>query len=149
LPGPWVPTVKLGSAGNLVGLWQNILYGDGTLNKCTSVVPSAAIDGHFGGNTEEATKTWQKYHGLSADGSVGPLTWKKAWSYVVWDDVPPFEGASFGTYDYVGENTIIMTARDASSNYGTPKVWRFDSISNPSNGFAPVFKTPDITFYEC
>lgn len=34
-------------------------------------------DGYYGPATERAVKSWQKKHGLSADGMVGPNTWSK------------------------------------------------------------------------
>lgn len=55
-------TIKKGSKGNAVKVWQIII---GTTS-----------DGNFGSGTENATKTWQKNHGLTADGIVGKNSWK-------------------------------------------------------------------------
>lgn len=54
-------TIKKGSKGNTVKVWQIII---GTMP-----------DGNFGSGTENATKTWQKNHGLTADGIVGKVSW--------------------------------------------------------------------------
>ena len=55
-------TIKKGSKGNAVKVWQIII--------------DAAADGNFGSGTESATKTWQSNHGLAADGIVGKMSWK-------------------------------------------------------------------------
>ena len=55
-------TIKKGSKGNAVKVWQIII--------------GAAADGNFGSGTEAVTKTWQGSHGLTADGIVGKNTWK-------------------------------------------------------------------------
>lgn len=55
-------TIKKGSKGNAVKVWQIII--------------GTTADGNFGGGTESMTKTWQKNHGLTADGIVGKNSWK-------------------------------------------------------------------------
>lgn len=55
-------TIKKGSKGNAVKVWQIII--------------GAAVDGNFGSGTERMTKTWQGNHGLTADGIVGAKSWK-------------------------------------------------------------------------
>ena len=57
-------TIKLGSTGEDVKAWQNIIH----------VTP----DGKFGPQTDAATRSWQRAHGLVADGVVGPKTWAAA-----------------------------------------------------------------------
>jgi len=57
-----MPTIKKGSKGKAVKVWQ--------------VIVGVPADGKFGSITEVATKTWQKNHGLVADGIVGPKSWK-------------------------------------------------------------------------
>ena len=55
-------TIKKGSKGNAVKVWQIII--------------GTTADGIFGSGTENMTKTWQKNHGLTADGIVGKNSWK-------------------------------------------------------------------------
>ena len=55
-------TIKKGSKGNAVKVWQIII--------------GTTADGNFGSGTESMTKTWQKNHGLKADGIVGKNSWK-------------------------------------------------------------------------
>lgn len=62
-------TLRLGSRGPDVAMWQRILNEPG-------VVP----DGVFGPKTEAATKGWQRSHDLEPDGIVGPKTWAAALS---------------------------------------------------------------------
>ena len=55
-------TIKKGSKGNAVKVWQIII--------------GTTPDSIFGSGTESVTKTWQKNHGLTADGIVGKNSWK-------------------------------------------------------------------------
>jgi len=63
-----IPTLRRGSQGDEVADLQTILnarYG-----------ADLDVDGNFGKATEAAVKAFQKSHGLTADGVVGPKTWK-------------------------------------------------------------------------
>ena len=81
-------TIQYGSRGQDVASWQTFLRGgqvdaDGD---CTAKEGDAIIsDGKFGPATRAATVEWQKQKGLTADGIVGPDTWKVA----VADSFPP------------------------------------------------------------
>lgn len=58
-----MPTIKRGSKGKAVKIWQIILG-------------NVTVDGDFGPATEAATRKWQAAHNLNSDGVVGPLTWR-------------------------------------------------------------------------
>jgi hypothetical protein len=62
--------------GNVVRLWQSILWVDGYDNGQNT----AFIDGGFGNNTHGQTLNWQsRYVGSGGvDGEVGPMTWGAA-----------------------------------------------------------------------
>ena len=55
--------VGLGSKGAAASLVQAII--------------GAKADGDFGPKSVSSLKAWQTANGLTADGSVGPVTWKK------------------------------------------------------------------------
>lgn len=57
-----MPTIRRGSKGKAVRIWQIII--------------GSTPDGVFGKNTDAKTRTYQKNHGLSVDGIVGPKSWK-------------------------------------------------------------------------
>lgn len=65
-----IKTIKNGSRGDLVTLWQSFLVLEG--------YNPNGIDGIFGKGCETATKNFQKNNGLTADGQAGPNTWYKA-----------------------------------------------------------------------
>lgn len=56
-----LPTIRKGSEGKAVKVWQAIV--------------GVKIDGNFGTNTEAKTVEFQKGRGLAADGIVGKNTW--------------------------------------------------------------------------
>lgn len=58
-------TIKQGNTGRVVKVWQVI-------------VGCLTVDGKFGAKTKAATMKWQKTHGLTPDGVVGPKTWNAA-----------------------------------------------------------------------
>jgi len=58
-----MPTIKKGSKGKAVKIWQIIL--------------GITADGVFGPITEQKTKEFQKKNGLVADGIAGPKSWQK------------------------------------------------------------------------
>ena len=62
------PTLRRGAKGESVELLQELLNVSGF---------QVVVDGDFGPKTEEVVKAFQKAKGLTDDGIVGPLTWKK------------------------------------------------------------------------
>jgi Putative peptidoglycan binding domain len=62
---------------DLVLMWQAILYVEGFLT-------SSGLDGDFGPNTANATKSWQTRYRVTADGRVGAATWAKADDQLYW-----------------------------------------------------------------
>ncbi len=83
LTNDWGDNVTMGvetgqSLGNVVGVWQSVLWSDGFLSNC-------GVDGGFGWNTYYATESWQhsatpERDGtyLWPDGVVGGATWAVA-----------------------------------------------------------------------
>lgn len=140
-----------GSFGDLVGFWQSILWADGRYNQCISRYPNNSIDGYFGTNTDVATKTWQNAAGLGADGSVGPLTWSKAWSRTTeitgmgdirWIKRSIYWGSaqSISTYRWRTSDPAWWDPRDE---------WHWQSPTWPSGGHTPRMVTGVRTFYTC
>lgn len=62
------PTIKMGSTGTAVRLAQK--------NLTLRFYDPGPVDGIFGAKTRSATKWYQTDHGLTADGIIGPKTWK-------------------------------------------------------------------------
>ena len=62
------PTLRKGDRGESVKYLQELLNDHGF---------ALAADGKFGSGTETAVKNFQQKNGLTADGIVGPATWKK------------------------------------------------------------------------
>ena len=61
-----MPTIREGSRGKHVHLWQRIIQ--------------AHVDGDFGPQTDGLTRVAQKMLGVKVDGIVGPITWVAALS---------------------------------------------------------------------
>lgn len=57
-----MPTITKGSIGKAVKIWQ--------------VIVGANPDGVFGPKTDTATRKFQRSHGLTVDGIVGPNSWR-------------------------------------------------------------------------
>lgn len=72
---PNMNTIKKGSTGYQVKVAQMLLIGLGY--SCGS----SGADGDFGNNTQSAVKRYQAVKGLSADGVIGPATWKSLLGY--------------------------------------------------------------------
>lgn len=64
-----LPVLKKGAKRDEVKSLQAILIGFGY--SCGS----SGVDGSFGAATDKAVRAYQKAHGLTVDGSVGPKTW--------------------------------------------------------------------------
>ncbi len=122
-PNTWaalVPTLRRGNNGNAVKAVQTLLNakrGAGLL-----------VDGDFGPGTEAAVKSFQSHAGLSADGVVGPTTWKNLiWHYeyinfgsTMCDQDPDGNGlANWGTAAGVGQ---LERAAATFSSYGYGKL---------------------------
>jgi peptidoglycan hydrolase-like protein with peptidoglycan-binding domain len=67
----YVLSTKQNSRQPAVRVWQEQLRSHGH--------PKLQVDGVFGPQTEALTKDFQRGHGLTPDGIVGPNTWRKAW----------------------------------------------------------------------
>ena len=112
-----LPALRIGSRGDLVRSWQTFLRGQG--------FDPGGLDGHFGDRTHEATKAFQRHHGLMVDGIAGRQTITRALqlgfelieepapdnsgsNFPPRPDFPPLVGtaarqAVFGRFDFVPE----------------------------------------------
>ena len=63
-----LPQISEGSKGTAVQIWESLI--------------KVAVTGKFDKRLDEATKAWQKKHGLSADGIVGPKSWREGFDSI-------------------------------------------------------------------
>jgi peptidoglycan hydrolase-like protein with peptidoglycan-binding domain len=65
-----LPVIRIGSQGAVVSAWQSFLK--------DAQFPISVVDGDFGRQTDEATRSYQQKNNLPADGIVGNMTYSKA-----------------------------------------------------------------------
>ena len=84
------PTVRMGSKGEAVQIAQFLLSAQGF-----GLAPHQ-VDGNFGQATHDAVVRFQRAHKLTADGVVGPGTWKQLFAHPPVAETPPtlHQGAS-------------------------------------------------------
>lgn len=63
-----LPQISEGSKGAAVQIWESIIQ--------------VAVTGKFDKRLDEATKAWQKKHSLTADGIVGPKSWREGFDTI-------------------------------------------------------------------
>lgn len=76
-PGQFTTTLREGSSGTAVRALQYYLR---LLSAYYNDIPSVTVDGIFGAATRTAVIAWQNHAGLTADGVVGPVTWKSIYT---------------------------------------------------------------------
>jgi peptidoglycan hydrolase-like protein with peptidoglycan-binding domain len=132
------PTIKQGSSGPDVVLWQKVI--------------GVATDGKFGPGTTAATKTWQTKRGLPADGIVGPKTWAAALgsgaavsgavpSYVVQPNDTPFTIARRFTGDGSRMFELAEANPETAPNIRNGIVFQGQALNLPNDwhvGYEPA-----------
>jgi hypothetical protein len=106
--------------GNLVRLWQALVYAD------HPSLPPSFVDGSFGPNTHAYTVWWQRQFGLDDDGEVGPNTWglantRKGPAYPLGDGT-----GVVWRYHYYGRYATVVLRQNSATG-----VWQF---KNPTTG---------------
>ncbi|AZZ49403.1 Peptidoglycan-binding (PGRP) domain of peptidoglycan hydrolases-containing protein [Rathayibacter rathayi NCPPB 2980 = VKM Ac-1601] len=96
--GALTVTVRSGSTGDAVSAAQTQLNANGA---------SLAVDGVFGAGTESAVTGFQSEAGLTADGIVGPATWKALIAGTGGGTTPPPSGDAATTAQAILDNPGI------------------------------------------
>ncbi|MCA0350706.1 MAG: penicillin-insensitive murein endopeptidase [Chloroflexi bacterium] len=122
-PNTWgelIVTVRRGDNGNAVKAIQTLLNAKRNAG--------LTVDGAFGAGTEIAVKSFQSHAGLSADGVVGPTTWKNLiWHYEYTDfsaNICDQDPDSNGNANWGVASTVAQIEAAASDfvGYGKGKV---------------------------
>ena len=107
--------------GNLVRMWQTILYVDGRFNSVSN------IDGQFGPNTHNWTVQWQDRHmDNDLSGRVGRNTWDRAWTMLEKYECVPETGEALAVYRNPALGRLQMFFMDCTTG-----LWRW---VDPSTG---------------
>ncbi|WP_230673778.1 peptidoglycan-binding domain-containing protein [Rathayibacter sp. Leaf248] len=108
--GALATTVRSGDSGDAVSAAQTQLTANGA---------SIAVDGAFGSGTDAAVKSFQSGAGLTADGIVGPATWKALIAGGGGGTTPPPSGDAAATaqaiLDDPGIEFVALTPDPAST----------------------------------
>ncbi len=105
---------RIGSKGDEVRKIQERLQASGFYK--------GPIDGDFGGGTEAAVKRFQKANGLTADGIVGPITWKTLFNEKILEppilEKPQYKGPETPAYKpgYIQPGLIIKRAGSGATD---------------------------------
>ncbi len=101
---------------NAVCLWQKVLWAEGATEKDLSRFDESDIDGHFGANTEYATKSLQARWNLSMDGVVGKATFGRADDYLRFSSGSDDRGQVLNLV-YRGRDWSFSVRRDSNGIY--------------------------------
>jgi hypothetical protein len=104
--------------GNIVGMWQAMMWSSLIGSDC-----GAFVDGIWGPNTRSRTITWQRNHGLTADGIVGPQTWAHAQSHLYQTGADSF----YDYWAYPGSKFTLRLRKDRVDGW-----WQWRPPTNPS-----------------
>ncbi|PAE27180.1 hypothetical protein CHI07_21120 [Paenibacillus sp. 7884-2] len=99
------PAVNYGSSGGFVSAVQSNLWASGYQTA------TGTVDGSFGSNTRTAVRYFQNLEGISADGSVGPITWDAFEDHVS-------SGFTTRTYDHWQSSYYTVYYADGNQVYG-------------------------------
>jgi peptidoglycan hydrolase-like protein with peptidoglycan-binding domain len=121
-------TVSSGAHSNLVVVIQ-IMTWQLDQQECG---PLIAIDGYFGPDTKNAVECWQRAHGLTVDGIVGPQTWASLGNALI------YNSASGSYYYYYNEYYVDFRMNGSTGvwAYGGPYAgsqWTTMNTSVPPN----------------
>ncbi len=96
------PTIRLGSTGEAVEAWQEVLDAIPGFVPKGMIASSVYTIGTFDQRTLTYTKRWQKDHKLTPDGVVGPRTWALALKIHRSDD--PNDDATYNSLAVAGDH---------------------------------------------
>lgn len=136
-----VITVQYGSTGDAVRAVQRLLN--------TKYHRSLTVDGIFGSGTKSAVQSFQSHVGISADGIVGPTTWRYLVSHFF--DLTRYGSTGLGWYHYSDDGNddwgtanviaqLIKVAKDWYYSVGWPRIGIGD-ISREHGGSFPPHST--------
>lgn len=106
--------------GNVVAVWQSVLFVDGYLARCGS----SGIDGLFGSATRTGTRNWQQAEGLSVDGIVGRASWGRASAYLQNHEQVDSDGSVRTNVRYLGFYERVRLAAYRADPEPFPYGWR-------------------------
>lgn len=123
--------------GNIVGLWQNVLWADGFLAACGS----SGIDGDYGPVTSDATTEWKDWWNVGGTaGHTGTYAWEKANNRLF-----PSSGPGDNPHTYVGYTGEAAYSRQSSG------AWKWIRAGRPFYyaNFNPSGHDSSINFTTC
>ncbi|MBW4562061.1 MAG: peptidoglycan-binding protein [Mojavia pulchra JT2-VF2] len=133
-----LPVIKIGSEGPIVRAWQSFLKG--------VEFPIDVVDGDFGKQTDQATRSYQQRNGLTADGIVGNATYAKALNQGLIFRLPNLSANTLLSYLGFGEAEVkdLQASLNKSAQLSPPLKVDGDFGYTSSKGLAEAYKKRDV-----
>ncbi|MBD2196328.1 MULTISPECIES: peptidoglycan-binding domain-containing protein [Calothrix] len=133
-----LPVIRLGSKGDIVQGWQSFLK--------NAQFPIDVVDGDFGKQTDQATRSYQQRNNLTADGIVGNMTYSVALNQGFILQIPNLSASTLLSYLGFGEAEVkdLQASINKTGQLNPPLTADGDFGNSSNKGLAEAYKKRDV-----